>query len=110
MDIVLVMEYAIKIRDSTTPEILDTHFQHVWTFRKPVKFVIDLRECNTVSLGRILSMKGVLDHHRPNSRKYIDYSTILVKSRWTERLLNIGLGIIRTERPVYVSLIRDGKN
>ena len=104
------MEYAIKIRDSTTPEILDTHFQHAWAFRKPVKFVIDLRECNTVSLGRILSMKGVLDHHRPNSRKYIDYSTILVKSRWTERLLNIGLGIIRTERPVYVSMIRDGKN
>jgi hypothetical protein len=104
------MEYLIKIRDSTTPEILDSHFQHVWTFRKPVKFVIDVRECNTISLGRILSIKGVLDHHRPNSRKYIDYSTILVKSRWTERLLNIGLGIIRTERPVYVSMIRDGKN
>jgi hypothetical protein len=62
------MEYKIKIRDSTTPELLDSFFENAWTFRKPVKFVIDVTEC--ISLGRILSMKGVLDKHRKFSEIY----------------------------------------
>ena len=99
----MVMEYKIKVKDTTTPELLDSFFEHAWTYRKPVKFVIDVTECKKVSLGRILSMKGVLDKHRPNARKYIDHSEVIVKSRWAKRLLNIGLGIIRTERPVYIS-------
>ena len=102
----MVLEYKIKIRDSTTPELLDTYFEDAWTYRKPVKFVIDVRECKRVSLGRVLSMKGVLDKHRPNSRKYIDHSEVVVRSPFVKTLLNIGLSIIGTERPVYIKLTK----
>ena len=50
----MIMEYKIKIRDSTTPELLDSFFENAWTFRKPVKFIIDVTECKNISLGRIL--------------------------------------------------------
>ena len=102
----MVMDYKIKIRDSTTPEILDSLFEHAWTYQKPVKFMIDVTDCRNVSLGRILSMKGVLDKHRPNSRRYIEHSEVMVKSRFVKTLLNIGLSIIRTERPVYIKLAK----
>jgi hypothetical protein len=100
----MTLHYKIKIRDSTTPEILDSLFEHAWTYQKPVKFMIDVTGCRNVSLGRILSMKRVLDKHRPNSRRYIEYSEVMVKSRFMRNLLNIGLSIIRTERPVYIKL------
>ena len=100
----MTLHYKIKIRDSTTPEILDSLFEHAWTYQKPVKFVIDVTGCRNVSLGRILSMKGVLDKHRQNSRRYIEHSEVMVKSRFVKTLLNIGLSIIRTERPVYIKL------
>src|SRR6056300_1969606 len=99
----MVLEYKIKIKDTTTPDILDSFFEDAWTYRRPIKFVIDVTDCKKVSLGRILSMKGDLDKHRPYSWRYIDHSEVIVKSRWAKRLLNIGLGIIRTERPVYIS-------
>ena len=102
----MTLHYKIKIRDSTTPEILDSLFEHAWTYQKPVKFVIDVTGCRNVSLGRILSMKGVLDKHRPNSRRYIEHSEVMVKSRFMRTLLNLGLSIIRTERPVYIKLAK----
>jgi hypothetical protein len=87
------LQYNIKIRDTTTPQILD---------KKPVHFMIDLTECKKVSIGRVLSMKEVLDRHRPNSRRYVDHSTVFVKSRLAKSILSMGLSIIRTERPVYI--------
>lgn len=102
----MVMNYKIKIRDSTTPEILDSYFEDAWTYQKPVKFMIDVTDCRNVSLGRILSMKGVLDKHRPNSRRYIEHSEVMVRSRFVKTLLNIGLSIIKTERPVYIKLAK----
>ena len=102
----MVLEYKIKIKDTTSPDMLDSFFEDAWTYRRPVKFVMDVTECKKVSLGRILSMKGVLDRHRPNSRRYIDHSDVIVKSQWVKRLLNVGLSIIRTERPVYIKLTR----
>jgi hypothetical protein len=99
----MTLRYNIKIRDTTKPQDLDSMFTHAWSYKKPVQFVIDVTECRKVSLGKVLSMKKVLDHHRPNSRKYVDYSTIFVKSRLAKTILNLGLSIIRTERPVYIS-------
>jgi hypothetical protein len=99
----MCIQYNIIIKDTTTPQDLDSMFTHAWTYKKPVRFVMDVTECKNVSLGRILSMKGVLDHHRPNSRKYIDYTTIIVKSRLAKTLLSLGLSIIKTERPVKIS-------
>jgi hypothetical protein len=99
----MTLQYNIKIRDTTTPQDLDSMFTHAWSYNRPVHFVIDVTECKRLSLRRVLSMKGVLDHHRPNSRKYIDHSTIFVKSRLAKSLLSLGLSIIKTERPVYIS-------
>ena len=99
----MTLQYTIKVRDTTTPRDLDSMFTHAWSYKKPVQFVIDVTECKKVSLGRVLSMKEVLDHHRPNSRRYVDYSTIFVKSWLAKTVLNLGLSIIRTERPVYIN-------
>ena len=99
----MCIQYNIRIKDTTTPQDLDSMFTHAWSYKKPIRFVMDVTECKNISLGRILSMKGVLDHHRPNSRKYIDYTTIIVKSRLAKTLLSLGLSIIKTERPVKIS-------
>lgn len=99
----MCMEYAIKIMDTTKPYDLDCMFTHAWSYNKPVRFVIDVTECRNISLGRVLSMKKVLDRHRPNSKKYIDYTTVYVKSWLAKTVLNLGLSIIKTERPVYIS-------
>ena len=99
----MCMEYAIKIKDTTTPHDLDCMFTHAWSYNKPIRFVMDVTECKNISLGRVLSMKKVLDRHRPNSKKYIDYTTVYVKSWLAKTVLTIGLSIIKTERPVYIS-------
>ena len=99
----MTLQYNIKIKDTTTPHDLDNMFTHAWSYKKPVQFVIDVTECKKISLGRVLSMKEVLDRHRPNSRRYVDYSTVFVKSWLVKTVLNLGLSIIRTERPVYIS-------
>jgi hypothetical protein len=46
-----------------------------------------------------------LDEHRPYSKKYIEDSTIYVKTKFARRILQVGLLFIRTERPVYVKVI-----
>jgi hypothetical protein len=99
----MTLQYNIKIRDTTKPQDLDSMFTHAWSYKKPVQFVIDVTECRKVSLGKVLSMKEVLDRHRPNSRKYVDCSTIFVKSWLAKTVLSLGLSIIKTERPVYIS-------
>jgi len=96
------LQYTMKIRDTTTPHDLDSMFTHAWSYNKSIQFMIDVTECKKVSLGRVLSMKKVLDHHRPNSRRYMEYSTIFVKSRLAKNLLKLGLSLIGTERPVYI--------
>jgi len=50
-------------------------------------------------------MKGVLDKHRNNSKKYIEYTTIMVKSRLVKNLLRVGLSILKSERPVYIETL-----
>ncbi len=99
----MTLQYTMKVRDTTTPHDLDSMFTHAWSYKKPVQFVIDVTECKRVSLRKVLSMKEVLDNHRPNSRRYIDYTTVYVKSRLAKTVLNLGLSIIRTERPVYIN-------
>lgn len=96
---------SFSVSDQTTPERLDTIFNSIWAMEERVKFEINTSRCNKISLGRILSMKNVLDLHRPNSRKYLESSTILVKTQFARRLLQFGLALIRTEKPVYVKVI-----
>ena len=95
----------ISITDQTTPEGLDSVFNSIWCLDERVKLRINTTRCNRVSLRRVLSMKKVLDHHRPNSRKYIEDSTIEVKTHFARRILQVGLSLIGTERPVYVEVI-----
>jgi len=97
--------FTLKITDSTKPIHLNYFFTNAWSLKEKVMMEFNTTECNNLSLGRILSMKSVLDHHRPNSKKYLEHSTIFVKTQFARRLLQIGLAIIRTERPVYVRLI-----
>jgi hypothetical protein len=95
-------QVAIKLDDTTSASDLDSFFTGIWSQDRRVRVVLDATECNKISLGRILSMKGVLDEHRYSSRKYIDHTVVVVNSGFARFVLRAGLAIIRTERPVYV--------
>ena len=101
----MVRVHKINITDATTPDHLDTFFIRSWAFNKKIKLEIDATQCKNVSLRKVLSMKKVLDEHRQYSRKYIEDSTIYVKTNFAHRILQTGLLFIRTERPVYVKVI-----
>ena len=96
-------QVGIKLNDTTSASELDSFFTQVWSQDRRVKIVLDATDCRKISLGRILSMKGVLDEHRYSSRKYIDHTVVLVNSRFARFILRMGLAIIKTERPVYIS-------
>ena len=98
---------SIKFDDITSAKDLDSFFTQIWSQDKRVKVVLDVTECKKISLGRILSMKSVLDEHRYSSRKYIDHTVVIVNSGFARFILRAGLSIIRTERPVY---IKDSKH
>ena len=71
----------IRITDDTSPSDMDSFFYDMWSRNRSVHLLLDTTQCKRVSLTRILSMKSVLNKHRNNSKKYIEYTTILVKSR-----------------------------
>lgn len=94
--------FTLNITDSTKPIHLNYFFTNAWSLKEKVMMEFNTTECNNLSLGRILSMKSVLDHHRPNSKKYLEHSTIIVGSNLARRVLQVGLFLVRPERPVYV--------
>ena len=96
-------QVAIKLDDTTSASDLDSFFTRIWSQDRRVRVVLDATECKKISLGRILSMKSVLDEHRYSSRKYIDHTVVVVSSRFARFILRAGLAIIRTERPVYIN-------
>ena len=95
-------QVGIKLNDTTSASELDSFFNRVWSQDGRVKIVLDATDCRKISVGRILSMKGVLDEHRYSSRKYIDHTVVLVNSGFARFILRVGLSIIKTERPVYI--------
>ena len=99
----------VSLDDSVKPPDLDMQFKMAWMFRQKIRFEMDATQCRNVSLKRILSMKEVLDFHRPNSKKYIDHTVVFVKSRVAQFALRAALLILRTERPVYIKLAKKPK-
>jgi hypothetical protein len=97
--------YSLMITDHTKPKHLDLFFRSVWNSNEPVYLELNTIHCKDISLRRILSMKKVLDHHRPNSRKYVESSTILVGSHFARRILQVGLFFVKPERPVFVRVV-----
>jgi hypothetical protein len=100
----MVRSIRISISDLTNPKDLDLHFRRAWLFNEQVRLVMDTTDCKQLSLKRILSMKDVLDRHRPQSKKYIDHTVVLVRSRLAQFILRTGLFIIRPERPVFINI------
>ena len=99
-----MLTIRLGITDETTALDMDRYFTSVWTHREPVKLVIDTTQCLHLSLRKALSLRRVLKKHRGNARKYIDHSEVLVRSALTKRMLTMALCIIRTERPVKISM------
>ena len=97
---------SFSVTNDTTPNHLDSFFTHLWKRHDKVKLVIDTRECSKISLGKILSIKDILDKHREHSRKHIDFTVIFVKSRFVRNIIRLGLCIIKTERPVVVETLK----
>ena len=96
---------SLMITDNTKPKHVDMFLNSVWgRYNEPVNLELNTIHCNNVSLRRILSMKKVLDHHRKNSRRYVESSTIIVGSQLARRVLQVGLFLVRPERPVYIKV------
>ena len=97
-----MLSLRIGITDDTTPEDMDQYFTNIWKHNKKVRLTFDTTQCDNISFRRMMTMKPILDKHRPNSRKFIDRSIIVVKSGFVCTMLKLALRIIRTERPVQV--------
>ena len=93
--------------NDTSPAHLDSFFTQLWKKNNRVKLVIDASQCSNMSVRRVLSIKGVLDKHRGDSRENIDFSVIFVKSNFVKNIIRMGLSIIKTERPVYVETLKN---
>ena len=92
------------ITNETSNRNLDAFFTHLWKKNDRVKLIIDDTACTNISLGKVLSMKSVLDKHRDNSRDNIDFSVIFVKNKFVGQIIRLGLFFIKTERPVFVEV------
>ena len=96
---------SLMICDSTRPKQLDLFFNSLWgRYDEPINLELNTLYCNNISLSRILSMKKVLDHHRSNSRKYVESSTVIVGSQFARRVLQVGLFLVRPEKPVFIKV------
>ena len=98
---------SFVVTNETTPIHLDSFFTQLWKKNNRVKLLIDASTCSNISLGKVLSIKGVLDKHRHESRENIDFSVIFVKSNFVRNLIRLGLTVIKTERPVYVETLKN---
>lgn len=96
---------SLVLNNDTTPAHLDLFFTKLWEKNNRVKLIIDASQCSNLSFNKVISIKGVLDKHRDNSRENIDFSVIFVKSRFVRHIIRLGLKFIKTERPVYVELL-----
>ena len=97
--------FTFRITDTTSPSDMDSFFCDVFAQNKNAYLLLDTTQCKKVSLTRLLSIKNVLDKHRHDSGKYIEYTTIIVKSRLVKNLLRVGLSILKTEHPVYIETL-----
>lgn len=98
---------SFSVTNDTTPNHLDSFFTHLWKRDEKVKLMIDASRCSNISLGKVLSLKEVLDKHRHESREKIEFSVIFVRSKFIRNIIRLGLCIIKTERPVYVETIKN---
>lgn len=98
---------SFVVTNDTKPIHLDSFFTQLWEKNNRVKLMIDATKCSNLSVRRMLSIKGVLDKHREDSRANIDFSVIFVKSNFVRNIIRLGLSIIKTERPVYVETLKN---
>jgi hypothetical protein len=104
----MVFPFHIKLTDDTNEMDLDRHFMHAWVLtarENKLQMILDATECNRVSLKRVMRSRSVLNKHRDMSNKHIDHSIILVKSKFTKKIIQLGLFFMKTERPVYVKVL-----
>ena len=95
---------SFVITNETSNRNLDVFFTQLWKKNDRVKLIIDATTCTNISLGKVLSMKSVLDKHRDNSRDNIDFSVVFVKNKFVGQIIRLGLFFIKTERPVFVEV------
>ena len=97
------MNINIQITNTTTPETLDKLFAELWKPKRKIHLIMDTTGCD-ISLKKALSLKSVLDKHREQSKKYVNHTTLFVKSRIVKTIMNTALVVLRPERPVYISI------
>ena len=97
-----ISEHRLTIMNNTLAEDIDIFFTNMWKSKHKTHLIIDTSNCENITLKRALSLKYVINKHRKNSIKYIDHSTVIVKSKLTSAVVKTALFLFRTTRPVKV--------
>ena len=97
-----ILDRRMTIMNNTTAEDIDIFFTNMWMSKQKTHLIIDTSNCENITLKRALSLKHVINKHRKDSIKYIDHSTVIVKSKLTSAVIKTALFLFRTTRPVKV--------
>ncbi len=96
------MEFTFTPRDSDTLEDWALQFGNMFLHKKPVKMFIDMSQCNSLDVKRMVGLKCIVDAHRPLSREYLIDTTIKVQDPLLKTFIKSVLFFFSPERPVYL--------
>jgi hypothetical protein len=91
---------------------MDVFFERLWVqpiSGSKIHLTIDTTGCDNISVSKAFQMKRVLDKHREHSKKYLDRSTIIVRSMVVAGIIKTALVFLKTERPVHVLQLKDDR-
>jgi hypothetical protein len=91
----------ILVNDKTTTAKIDHQMTRAFNQRKPIEFDFHI-DTDNLNLGKILTLRHVLEKHRANSKMYLQRSRIHTKSNITKGLIKIALVLVKPEKPVTV--------
>lgn len=105
MNNAVVVQKRLNITNKTSVEDMDTYFTNLWKSNQKLHLIIDTTHSNNITLKRALTLKSIVDKHRCDSIRYIDHSTIIVKSKLIRTVVKTALFFLKTSRPVQVKCL-----
>lgn len=96
------MEFTFTPRDNDTLEEWALQFSEMYLHRKPVKMLIDMSQCSTLDIKKMVGLKCIIDSHRKLTREYLIDTTIKVQDPLLKTFIRSVLVFFKPERPVYL--------
>lgn len=100
------MQFVVHVTDATTSEDIDTYLSQAWAYEKPIHLLVNISQCNNISLQKFKSSKKIWDKHILDARKYLKNSTIYVKESWQKVVMRMGIQFMQPEIPVNIVIMK----